>query len=209
MNKLMAFFMFTFIAGTIIGLLMEGGSGMVATSITSSITAEDNVLPVASITGFKSGGDRLQIGKEAFTYTSLQISGINGTKTCPCLVGVDRGVIGIDGEGTTAAAHDGPGNINGNITHGSMVYNRGSAMVNDSLDFNIISSKGEFQISSAFENAKKLSGMVAKVITWDFSFLEGNFSYFKYIVLYPLSAGFVATLIIVAGNFARGILSKT
>lgn len=209
MNKLMAFFMFTFIAGTIIGFLMEGGSGIVATSTTDLVTSSQDVIPVTSVTGFKSSGDRIVIGNESMTYASLQVSGINDGKTCPCFVGVSRGVLGNDGKKTTATAHAGPGNQNGNATLGARVYNRGSAMVNESLDFNLIGSDRGFlgTIVGGYEDAKKLASMAAKIITWDFAFLEGDFSYFKYILLYPLSAGFVATIIVISANTIRGIFN--
>ena len=63
MNKLMAFFVFTFIAGSIIGLAFEGANGISSTRLTANITATDTTIPVGSVSGFL-GSDYLNIRNE-------------------------------------------------------------------------------------------------------------------------------------------------
>ena len=205
MNKLMAFFVFTFIAGSIIGLAFEGANGISSTRLTSTISSTDTTIPVGSVSGFLSS-DYLQIGNETLAYSGKQTSGTLNGKTCPCFTGVTRGVDDYTGASTEAKAHVGPNLSKIPARHGSTVMNTSSSLINNAVGFNIaqqMSTAGAWKtvVTSPFTIMKT----VVKLVAWDFAFLEGDFSYFKYILLYPLSAGFVATIIVISANTIRGI----
>ncbi len=213
MNKLMAFFMFTFIAGSIISFSMEGGSGIAGTTISApgGITADQTTIPVVSVIGFLPGGDRLTIEKESIMYGSVQDSGIYLTHTCPCLKDVVRGADDYTGDDTKKSSHAGPsGAVPGTPSiKGTKVFNRGSSIVNQAIGFNIgeaSSTLGKFTTGLKVPGA--LIKLVIKLVAWDFAFLEGNYVYFKYLFLYPISAGFVWTVISMGGGMAMSILKR-
>ena len=213
MNKLMAFFMFTFICGTIISFSMEGGSGIAGTTVSAAIDDSQTTIPVTSVNGFLPGGDRLTIEKENILYGSLQATGVYLAYTCPCIKDVVRGADDYTGEDTKPASHGGPTTgLPGSGTpskKGTKVFNRGSSIVNQAIGFNIgeaSSTLGKFTTGLKVPGA--LIKLVIKLVAWDFAFLEGNYVYFKYMFLYPISAGFVWTVISMGGGMAMSILKR-
>ena len=217
----MAFFMFTFIAGSMISFSMEGGSGVAATTLTDQdnvtggyqkLGAADTTIAVVSVRGFLPGGDRLTIEKESILYTGVENStAVIDSRVCPCLTGVVRGSNDYTGEETTAASHKGPvaAGVGSPPRKGTKVYNRGSSVVNQAIGFNIgetSSVLGKFK--AGFQLPGALVKLVIKLVAWDFAFLEGNYVYFKYLFLYPISAGFVWTVISMGGTMAMSILKR-
>tara|TARA_B100000749_G_scaffold233194_1_gene190298 strand:- start:624 stop:1460 length:837 start_codon:yes stop_codon:yes gene_type:complete len=278
MNKLMAFFVFTFICGSMISFTMEGGSGIVTTHLKSTITASQNVIPVNSVTGFLTGGDRITIEDEDIRYNSVQAAGvvtsvdpgadgkskitpddlatitlainndnvcedgslwlatrtiladscIDGPDadilpetgeiayTCPCMiltnsetVPITRGADSYDSEETEAKPHAGPDNSKVPPRRGTKVFNRGSSLVNQALGMNIAQSATTAGVAKTFVLLPiALSKTAIKLIAWDFAYLDGNFSYFKYMILYPISAGFMYTILITGANLFQGVFRR-
>ena len=211
MNKLMAFFMFTFICGTIISFSMEGGSGIAGTTVSANVDKTQDVIPVVSVNGFLPGGDRLTLGRETIMYGSVQDSGVYLTYTCPCFKSVDRGADDYTGKATKKQEHLGPVALSPGTParKGAKVYNRGSSIVNQAIGFNVgeaSSTLGKFTTGLKVPGA--LIKLVIKLVAWDFAFLEGNYVYFKYIFLYPISAGFIWTVISMGGGMAMSILKR-
>ena len=268
MNKLMAFFVFTFICGSMISFTMEGGSGIVTTHLKSTITASQNVIPVNSVTGFLTGGDRITIEDEDIRYNSVQATGVvtsvdpgadgkynddplqlgaavnndnvceDGSLwlptrtllanscigpvsgeiayTCPCMiltnsetVPITRGADSYDSEETEAKPHAGPDNAKVPPRRGTKVFNRGSSLVNQALGMNIAQSATTAGVAKTFVLLPiALSKTAIKLIAWDFAYLDGNFSYFKYMILYPISAGFMYTILITGANLFQGVFRR-
>lgn len=266
MNKLMAFFVFTFICGSMISFTMEGGSGIVTTHLKDTITASQNVIPVNSVTGFLTGGDRITIEDEDIRYNSVQVAGtfdsvdpgadglydpdivgagINNDNvcedgslwlstrvletnaciglvtavieyTCPCMiltnsktVSILRGADSYDGEETEVKPHAGPDNSKVPPRRGTKVFNRGSSLVNQALGMNIAQSATTAGVAKTFVLLPiALSKTAIKLIAWDFAYLDGNFSYFKYMILYPISAGFMYTILITGANLFQGVFRR-
>lgn len=273
MNKLMAFFVFTFICGSMISFTMEGGSGIVTTHLKSTITASQNVIPVNSIVGFLTGGDRITIEDEDIRYNSIQATGIvtsvdpgadglydsstlgaavnndnvceDGSLwlptrtllanscvdgpdadilpetgeiayTCPCMVltnsvtvPIIRGADSYDGEETEAKPHAGPDPAKVPARRGTKVFNRGSSLVNQALGMNIAQSATTAGVAKTFVLLPiALSKTAIKLVAWDFAYLEGNFSYFKYMILYPISAGFMYTILITGASLFQGVFRR-
>ena len=216
MNKLMAFFVFTFIAGSMIGLSFEGANGIASTRLTTNITKADTAIPVGSVTGFL-GSDFLQIGNETIKYTGRQTSGtiesFTGSgvfHTCPCFIEVIRGVNNHADESTEAKSHKGPGDPAGNRPeHGSTVMSTSTSIVNNAVGFNLaeeMSTAGVFKtvVTSPFIIMKT----VVKLVAWDFSFLEGKYVFFKFLILYPISAGFIWSMWAMFSGTAISILRR-
>ena len=211
MNKLMAFFMFTFIAGTIISFSMEGGSGIAGTTLSYAVDAEQTTIPVMSVTGFLPGGDRLTLEKESIMYGSVQPTSTYLTFICPCLKDVVRGADDYTGDDTKASAHSGPGVASPGTPSrkGAKVFNRGSSIVNQAIGFNIGEASSTLgKLTTGLKVPGALIKLVIKLVAWDFAFLEGNYVYFKYMFLYPISAGFVWTVISMGGGMAMSILKR-
>lgn len=209
MNKLMAFFVFTFIAGSMIGFIMEGGSGVATTTLTQPLLKADTTAYVVSSSGFLTGGDRLSIAKEEFRYSGIQKTGTLMGKACPCLTGLDRGVEDSQGSSTDAEDHRGPDLTKVPPRKGAKVFNRGSTVVNQVIGFNLAESMSAAgAIGTAVTLPLNIAKTAVKLVAWDFAFLEGNYAYFKYIFLYPVSAGFVYTILIVMANLFQGIFKR-
>jgi len=197
MNKLMAFFVFTFICGSVIGLAFEGATGIASTRLSDDITELDTTIPVVSVSGFQnSPGDTLDfltIGKETLTYT-----GINNTtdivdgKTCPCFTTVVRGESTHEGKDTTSVSHSGPDPDKVPKRYGALVMSPQTSLINNAIGFNVaeqMSTAGKLKaiVTTPFT----LMSVAIKLVAWDFAFLEGKYVFLKYILLYPISAGFI------------------
>ena len=208
MNKLMAFFVFTFIAGSIIGLAFEGANGISSTRLTANITATDTTIPVGSVSGFL-GSDYLNIRNETLSYSGRQVSGTVDSKTCPCITGVQRGQDDYTGESTEAKAHPGPDLTKSPARHGATVMNTSSSLINNAVGFNIaqqMSTAGAWK--TVIASPYTLMKTVVKLVAWDFAFLEGKYVFFKYLILYPISAGFIWTMWAMFSGTAMSILRR-
>ena len=86
------------------------------------------------------------------------------------------------------------------------VYNETTGFINQLVGFNIIQTfaddgffKGVVKFITGFDN---LLISIANMLAWNYSFLEGNAAYFKYILLYPITAAMLLYLILQV--FRRG-----
>ena len=71
-------------------------------------------------------------------------------------------------------------------------------MINRVVGFNIIETlandgfiSGSIKLIASIGTVAK---SIAQMVIWDYSFLEGSLVWFKYIVLYPISAGLIIVL---------------
>ena len=110
----------------IMGGVMQGGGGVIATELTASINDSVTIIPVASTNGFPTGAsdDRsIVIGSERITYLAAGVTATEfGTVPNP----VTRGAT-VEGIGTEAAAH----------SDGSVVYTRQASRINQAMDHTI------------------------------------------------------------------------
>ncbi len=175
-----------FIVGTILSFSVDGEFGIAGTSLSTSIDENDTTVTVADTTGFLTA-DYIVIGEENLCYT--------GT-TATTFTGVTRGC-----RETTAESH----------AAGVAVYNEGSNVVNTMVGFNIaesMSTAGVIRVP--FMLATTIPRTFAKIITWDYSYLEGNLwglqlVYVKFVFFYPFSAAFIIALVIMLINVFMGI----
>ena len=169
MHKAVTFFLVMLIACSILGAIMQGGGGLVATELTSDVTADATTLPVTSTTDYLSA-DYVIIGEEKILY-----SGTTATSFTGCTRGYD---------GTTAEAH----------LEGSMVYTADASAINNALGFNIAAVQdtmgwwGTITIPFRF-----LFQTLPRIARMNMTFLTGSMAIIGW-VWFAMAAGFFITL---------------
>ena len=183
--NLFMFFVFTFIAGAMLSAKTEGTTSLATTSLTATLsdgsdseTSPLETISVHSTSGFNDRGV-LVIDNETIQYTGI---------TATSFTGLTRGA-----RKTSATEH--PATKDG-LTR--RVYSEAPGIVNTLVGFDIASgftdggivglAKGTI---NTFRNFPDFVGAMARIILWDWSYLEGPYVYLKYLLLYPLSAGMV------------------
>ena len=164
--------LFIYIGAMLWSLTMESQSFIGATALTSSVSATAGTLNVGDTDSFPSSGVRGFIGAEEFSWTG---------KTDTSFTGVSRGI-----NSTTARVH----------ASGIRVYNETSGLVNLGIDFNVLefsaSNKVVTNVIEVFTAPFEIIGMfgklLAKLLLWDYGWLEGDMVVLKYF-FYVFGAG--------------------
>ncbi len=176
-SNLFIFFVATFISITILGAIIDGHTGVATTTLTSSVAVDDSTMSVHRTQGFPSSGV-LILDAETICY-----SGVSSTT----FTALTRGC-----RDTAAAEHS-------TVVR---VYSQAPGLVNTLVGFDIASAFSEGGLvglaKGVYTSAKNLPNFlqaIAKMVMWDYSFLEGPYVYFKLILLLPLSAGMVLSFI--------------
>ena len=87
--------------------------------------------------------------------------------------------------------------------------NTSSSLINNAVGFNIaqqMSTAGAWK--TVIASPYTLMKTVVKLVAWDFAFLEGKYVFFKYLILYPISAGFIWTMWAMFSGTAMSILRR-
>ncbi len=202
MNKLVAFFVFTFICGNIIGASSEGQQGVITATLSFAIDNDDTRIPVAALAGNPASDplrgfltqDILYIDGEAVSYTGRETE-CTEQFSGPCFTGAERGIGSTD-----ASSH----------ASGARVYNELTGVVNQMIGFNVaesLSTAGIIKTAITFPYA--MTRAASKMVMWNYAFLEGPYySLYKYILLYPISAGFVWSLWVVMSPMFMSIFRR-
>ena len=182
-SKTIAFFLFTFIVLSFISLLMDRQYALAATASSASITqVSTGPLLVEDASAFQGSG-HFYINEEIICYAS---------RTTTAFATLTRGC-----KGTDANAHP----------VGARPYSDTAGLVDNFIRIDLGSSVLDKVLAPITITATYVKG-VARIVMWDFSFLGGNMSYLKYFLLYPLSAGFVWALMMVAVGAVRGVFGR-
>lgn len=180
MNKLLVAMLFTFAICTIIAGIGENGLGLATTHLTQACDEDDFTLYVESTRGFLADG-YVVIEGERIDYA--------GTTTTS-FTGATRGG-DWNAEETEPASH----------ANNSRVYSEATNVLNSALGYHVFSSVSVFgMFSIPMPNPRIFTVTIPKMLLWDYPFLDGHMMLFKYILLYPLSAGFLMALIVVVGS---------
>jgi hypothetical protein len=179
-TNLFMFFVFTFVSLTILSAIVEGHTGLETTELTAGISETSTTITVKTTDPFADRG-QLMIGDETICYTgknSVQFTGVTRGADCRRF--------------SEAQA----------FPAGQQVMVEGTGIVNQLVGFDILSAFGEGGISgfvlgsvNVVSNLPSFLNAVARMLVWDYSFLDGSFVYLKYLVLYPLSAGMVLSFV--------------
>lgn len=161
----------------ILSFFMEGEQAIVTAQLTSAVTKTDLTINVNSTDGFLDS-DFIVIGQEEIFYTS---------KTSTTFV-----VGTLDNRGfnkTDIEEH----------RSGRRVFNDGTALINRFVGFNILQTfTNDGVIIGVFKTATHMPDIarsLAQMLIWDYAFLEGNLIWFKYTVLYAISAAVIMKMV--------------
>jgi len=179
-TNLFMFFVFTFVSLTVLSAIVDGHTGLETTELTAGITKTSTTVNVKTTDPFSSHG-QLMIGDETICYTgknSSQFTGVTRGEDCR--------------RHSEAQA----------FPAGQIVMVEGTGVVNQLIGFDLLSAFGEGGISgfvlgsvNVVSNLPNFLMAVARMLVWDYSFLDGSFVYIKFLVLYPLSAGMVLSFV--------------
>ena len=178
--NLFMFFVFIFGAVSVISAIVDGHTGLETTSLTAAVTESDTTISVKTTGPFVNEGV-IMIGDETICYTD---------KTNTTFTGVTRGE---DCRSSSRAQA---------FPIGQQVMSQAPGVINTLVGFDITSAfaDGGFiglakGIYTSAKNLPSFLNAVARMIVWDYSFLDGPFVYIKFLVLYPLSAGMVLSFV--------------
>lgn len=188
MMKATTAFMIIYFLNVIIGGVFEGGGGIAATRLSSSLSSTATTVNVISTEGFLSsdyiviGGERIRyVGK---TNTAFNVPSSNG-----------RGY-----DATTATSH--PVNAN--------VYSEATDVINGMIGFNVASTSttvGKVNIAMVLYNFTTIS--IPKLLTWNFPHLMVNplLQYVRYLGVL-VTAGYVIYVILYLAGAMGGLMNQ-
>lgn len=188
MSKLFITFMLLFIFGQFISGALEGRSNIASTALNAALSETEISIAAVNSTGGFSNSDVLQIDQELIGYQS---------KTGTTFVSLTRGL--FDTEAETHAS-------------GTRVYNRTTAVINQSVGFNVaesITNAGPFRvITSSFGF---FGTAFSRLVLWDYSFLQGEVFGFPLVYLQllgmALSFGLIVAVVLVVIGAAQSIFT--
>ena len=173
MSNWIVFFLLCFISMQILSLFIEGEVGLATTQLTAPLSASTTIVSVQGTEGFL-GSDFITIDSEDICYA---------TRGATSFSDLTRGCRNTDAEAHSA---------------GKRVYNDTTGMINRMVGFNILetlSNDGFFTGSiKLIGSLPTLARSIGQMAIWDYSFLEGSLVWFKYTILFPLSAGLIISL---------------
>jgi hypothetical protein len=189
MSKLIPAILGLFVFCSILGSVLSGSGGMVATVLTTPMTDTDDHAHVVGTDGFQTTG-YITIQEERLIYGGVT------TTTFTTLLRAQ--------EGTVAASHP--------LVSGGLrvkVYTEDAGAVNKALGFDIgaiAATNGIFGIPKiAFQF---FSTTIPHIIGWDcLSFLTGQLVYIRWIIII-ITVGFVVAFAIQLGNMLASALVK-
>lgn len=189
--NLFIFFVFTFISMGLLNATLEGSVSLATTVLTAAVDDDDTTINVQSTQGFPATDSVIVLDDEMLCYSTLTSTTFVLSSTS------NRGC-----RGTDVASH-----AQANGSRSRDVYSMAPGVINALVGFDIASAfsdGGFFGTIKGFYNsvkeAPKFLQAVAKMIAWDYAFLEGPYVYVKYLMLYPLSAGMVLGFVRMAFN---------
>lgn len=169
MSKLITFFLFLFIGCAILSAVMEGGGGVLAAELQTTIDEDDITIELDSTTDFLTQ-DYIIVDEEKISYTG---------KTGTTLTGLTRGY-----DDTTAAVH----------TAGSMVYTAEASAVNSALGFSVASTTDSMGMWSIITIPYYfLTRTIPHVVSMNYSFLSGDLAILGWF-FFAAGAGLVITI---------------
>lgn len=187
-----------FVGGTIFSYVVDGYSGVGSTRVTAPVDVGYWVIPVETLSGFvpeKYGQTHVEMEAPVTlavgdTETMEYIAGIyvNGDDYWTCATPEGRKL-----PAPCLFVHRSEP-----VVHavGEYVYNDNAAAINEFIGFRMAEREEGFgAIALPFQMVGAISSFVVKVMIWDWQFLEGNAQYFKWFLLWPLSAMLVVASI--------------
>jgi len=162
---------------------MEGQTAFAVTQTTTAITADATTINVLSTADFWDSGD-IYVESEKVRYLG---------KTATQFQNVQRGR-----DGTEAILH----------AAGVKVKNDASNVANSLLGYNVATTAATYGSFSAVVGLGwNLLKSIPRMLAWDYRYLDG-LEVFKYVILWPISMGFVFALGMMFVNTAMSIFRR-
>ena len=185
-NNMFQFFIFVYVAASILGGVMAGIIGLKTTILTEDLAIDATIMTVHSTDGFNPQSDVLLVDKERICYT-----GVTGTT----FTGLTRG--GKCRKGSSAAPHtaivDGQEN---------RVYSETPGVIASLIGFDIaeafVDTSGFGMVVGLFQTVAQLPNFinaVARMLIWDQPFFDGPYVYIRYMILSVFTGGMVMGLV--------------
>ena len=163
---------------------MEGQTAFAVTKTTIAVNAAITTLNVLSTADFLDVDD-IYVESEMVRYTG---------KTATQFQNVQRGL-----GGTEAVAHDA----------GVKVKNKSTNVANSLLGYNVAATSATYGSFSAMVGLGwNLLRSIPRMIAWDYRYLDGQMQIIKYLILWPISIGFVFALTMMFVNTAMSIFRR-
>ncbi len=181
MSKLLMAFLAAAIILTVFCALMDGGGGIASTELAEDATAADAHFDVDSTTGFLAAGI-IWVGTEKCAYA---------TTNATAFLGLTRGY-----EDTTAATH----------ATNRKVYSETAGLVNKAMGFDI----GTLATTGGWTAVPMILKdffvyTLPKLITWNYSFFEGDLLTIVRYVLMAISIGLVIAFCLQLGSMIANV----
>ena len=195
------FIMFVWTVATLLGQVVEVGTGFTTGHLAWPLLSGDTALAVAG-GDWRPAGGRIYIGQEAIDFSGIVDScPVLPQDTGACLTGLERGVAGTQ-VGSYAA--------------GSVVRGTESQMISALNELRLVETDTAWGVITwPVQSFRALSRVVGEMGTWDYAYLEGNGQYIvvfmqlanlaMVIMLVRLFAGPLSTL---ASGVTRGLLGR-
>lgn len=172
------FFVFVFVAGQLISMMITGG-GFAVTRLSGPLSDTATTIAVVSTDGFLSASPThrayVAIGSEVVSYTG---------RTPTLLTGVTRGAADPQtGRRIVATAHP----------NATKVRTLNIAALDSFMGYNITTSGAAFGTLDAINFLRSTFVNLPRFLTWDYPWLEGNWVIVRFL-LFPVSAGFIFAL---------------
>jgi hypothetical protein len=157
----MMFVMYVWVLVTIGGNMWVGASPMVATTLSSDISATATTIPITSTSSFPTTGE-VVIDNEVIYYPTISGSSFSSSLFNPTLRGQ---------EGTDAVAH----------SAGAVVRTKESAYLNASLDYKIVRLSDSAGLMGYISIPFKLLDLLATFFTPPFGYLGSGMQFITYL----------------------------
>ena len=185
-----------FVGGSFFSYLVDGRSGFGSTLLVESVNKTDTAIAVKSLTGFVPD----KYGETTYALDEAQQLMIGGVETAAYqnIVYPNTQSVGCTTGGRTIPAPCIYLSRSDAVEHseGEHAYNANSAALNEFVGFRVGQKSTSFGILTfPFQAAGAIGTFIAKVLLWDWSYLEGNAVYIKWFLLYPLSAAVIVALL--------------
>lgn len=197
---------FLYVIMTLLSMMIDGHRGLGSTTLVTNISAGDKIIPIQNAFGFGEYGVAF-IGDEQIVYSSIQHTNVGG-KSYPALIasgGRGGGRSRIQADGTISSSGvsiEVPGQRGYNSTSatahfaGAAVYNERAEALNEALHFSLAETNSIWgTIQLPFQAIGVFSKFFAKVVTWDYQYLDGPGIWLKLIIFYPLSLMMILALL--------------
>jgi hypothetical protein len=181
MAKLVTFFIMSWLLTNMIAASIQGGGGIVSTTLTEDLTADDETISVNSTEGFYEHGDIITIGDEQIRYYDVTGTTFKGTLASDLVRGYND---------TEATAH----------SNGELIYTVPASRMNAAMNYFISSFTDSSGLWVAITVPIAFLQIIGTFFTLPLSFLGTKMQFLTYIWAALAIGGIVSLWASMAGS---------